>query len=402
MSAKHVAFFLGSLSGGGAERIVLDLARALADKGQKVDLVLSRLRGGLVSEIPSSVRTIELGSTGRVAFMRTLFRLPPETWRTLVPFIIRRPLKKIRSLPYLEHYLRTECPDILMASTNVPNLLAVWAGQLARGKTAIILKQDNGFAQAIRNTTDSLRLELPNLARRWYGNAHAIVAVSEGVAQELSQISSSLGQRVHVIYNPIDLDRISALAEKELDHPWFQLGQPPVLLAAGRLHEQKDYPTLLRAFKMVRTKRTVRLAILGEGRERVRLDKLIRELAIDDAVDLLGFRMNPFVYMAKAAAFVLSSAWEGLANVLIEALACGCRVVSTDCQYGPAEILDKGRYGLLVPVGSPEALAAAIGMALDQPPDPEKAKKRARVFDITSISDKYLQLFCEAHAQRSC
>jgi glycosyltransferase involved in cell wall biosynthesis len=278
----------------------------------------------------------------------------------------------------------------------------VWAGQLARGKTAIILKQDNSVVQAARNTADSLRLKLPNLVSRWYGNAHAIVAVSQGVAQELSQRMSIPRQRIHVIYNPIDLDRISALADKELDHPWFQPGQPPVLLAAGRLHEQKDYPTLLRAFKLVRANRTVRLAILGEGRERVHLEKLIRELAVDDAVGLLGFQANPFAYMAKSAVFVLSSAWEGLANVLIESLACGCRVVSTDCQHGPAEILDNGRYGMLVPVGSPEALAGAIGRALDQSPEPEKAKKRASAFDITGISDKYQQLFCEMKSHSSC
>ena len=402
MAAKHIAFFLGSLTGGGAERIVLDLARALADKGQRVDLVISQLRGELISEIPSSVRTVALGSTGRVRFLRTLFRLPPDTWLTLVPLMVRKPLKKIRSLPYLEYYLRTECPDILMASTNVPNLLAVWASQLAQGNTAIVLKQDNGFAQAVRNTTDSLRLKVPDLARRWYGSAPAIVAVSEGVAQELSQISSVPGQRVHVIYNPIDLNRISSLAEDELDHPWFQPGQPPVLLAAGRLHEQKDYPTLLRAFKLIRAKRPVRLAILGEGRERGRLEKLIRELAIDDDAGLLGFQLNPLAYMAKSAVFVLSSAWEGLPTVLIEALACGCRVVSTDCKHGPAEILDHGRYGRLVPVENPEALADAIGAALEQAPEPEKAKKRASAFGIKEISEKYLQLFCKTQAYLSC
>ena len=397
--AKRIAFFLGSLPGGGAERIVLDLARALTDRGQQVDLVLSRLRGELVSKIPASVRTIELGSSGRIEFMRTLFRLPPETWRTLVPLMVRKPLKKIRSLPYLEHYLRTECPVVLMASTNIPNILAVWASHLARGKTSIILKQDNSVVQATRYTADSLRLKLPNLIRRWYGSSQAIVAVSKGIAQELYQLTSIPHQRIHVIYNPIDFDRISALAEKKLDHPWFQPGQPPVLLATGRLHEQKDYPTLLRAFKLVRTHRTVRLAILGEGRERARLEEMNRELAIDKDVSLLGFQTNPFAYMSKSAVFVLSSAWEGLANVLIEALACGCRVVSTDCRHGPAEILDNGRYGKLVPVGSPEALAGAIGTALEQSPEPEKAKKRASAFGIKEISEKYLQLFSETQAR---
>ena len=250
--------------------------------------------------------------------------------------------------------------------------------------------------------TDPLQRRLPQLIRRWYPRAHRILAVSNGLANELSRVAAVPRERISVIYNPIDLGRVAGLAAQDLDDPWFRPGQPPVLLAVGRLHRQKDYPTLLRAFARVKERREARLVILGEGDERPRLEALIGELGIADNVRLLGFQTNPYAYMARAAVFVLSSAWEGLSNVLIEALACGCRVVSTDCQHGPAEVLGDGRYGMLVPVGNPEALASAIGTALEQSHEPAKARERAGAFDIREISDKYLKLFCETQAHSSC
>jgi glycosyltransferase involved in cell wall biosynthesis len=229
--------------------------------------------------------------------------------------------------------------------------------------------------------------------RLWYGRADAVVAVSKGVADELAALGEVPREKVHVIHNPIDSGRIIRQAEAQPEHPWFQPGQPPVLLAAGRLHPQKDYPTLLRAFASLRKARKLRLAILGEGRERPRLEQLIGDLGIGEDVRLLGFQQNPFAFMARAAVFVLSSAWEGLGNVLIEALACGCPVVSTDCPHGPSEILEKGRYGALVPVGDPQELAHAIVAALERPADARAGVERARAFDIQNIAEQYVQLF---------
>ncbi len=373
MAKRRIALLLGSLSGGGAERIVLELASALTQREYTVDLVVCRLEGDLVSEIPGGVRPVALGVAPRSALLRALLRLPARTWLTLVPLMLRKPLKKIRALPFLELYLRRERPDLVLASTHV-------------------LKQDNSLARSLADSTDPLRRKLPRLLRLWYGQADAVVAVSAGVAEELATLVKVPREKVHVIHNPIDTGRITRQAEAQPDHPWFQPGQPPVLLAAGRLHPQKDYPTLLRAFASLRKVRTLRLAILGEGRERPRMEKLIQDLGIGADVRLLGFQPNPFAFMARAAVFVLSSAWEGLGNVLIEALACGCPVVSTDCPHGPSEILAKGRYGALVPVGEPEKLAHAIGEALARPADVRAGLERARAFDIQNIADQYVRL----------
>ncbi|MFO7645988.1 MAG: glycosyltransferase [Desulfosarcina sp.] len=393
MADRRIALFLSSLSGGGAERIILELARALAQRGYAVDLVVCRLKGDLVTEIPGGVRPVELEIAPRSALLRTLIKLPARTWLTLLPVMLRKPLKKIRSLPFLEVYLRRERPDVILASTHVPNLLALWAVRLSGLQVRTVLKQDNSLARSIENSTDPLRRKLPRLLRLWYAQADAVVAVSEGVADEIAAVAQIPRAQIHVIHNPIDADRIARQAETKPDHPWFQPGQPPVLLAAGRLHLQKDYPTLLRAFASLRKERNLRLAILGEGHERPRLEKLIGDLGIGADVRLLGFQKNPFAFMARAAVFVLSSAWEGLGNVLIEALACGCPVVSTDCPHGPSEVLEKGRYGTLVPVGDPEKLARAIGEALDRPGDPQAGLQRARAFDIQNIADQYVRLF---------
>jgi glycosyltransferase involved in cell wall biosynthesis len=353
------------------------------------------LKGDLVTEIPGGVRPVELEIARRSALLRTLIRLPARTWLTLLPVMLRKPLKKIRSLPFLEVYLRRERPDVILASTHVPNLLALWAVRLSGLQLQVrtVLKQDNSLARSVEDSTDPLRRQLPRLLRLWYAQADAVVAVSEGVADEIAAVAKIPREQIHVIHNPIDTGHISRQAEAQPDHPWFQPGQPPVLLAAGRLHPQKDYPTLLRAFASLRKERKLRLAILGEGHERPRLEQLIGDLGIGADVRLLGFQKNPFAFMARAAVFVLSSAWEGLGNVLIEALASGCPVVSTDCPHGPSEVLEKGRYGTLVPVGDPEKLARAIGAALDRPGDPQAGLQRARAFDIRKIADHYVRLF---------
>ncbi len=392
MAERRIALLLGSLSGGGAERIVLELAGALAKREYAVDLVVCRLEGALVPEIPGGVRPIELGTAPRSAFLRTLLRMPARTWLTLLPVMLRKPLKKIRSLPFLEDYLGREQPEVILASTHVPNLLAVWAVRLSGLPIRTVLKQDNSLARSLADSTDPLRRKLPRLVRLWYGRADAVVAVSKGVGDELATLGEVPREKIQVIHNPIDTGRIARQAEAQPDHPWFQAGQPPVVLSAGRLHPQKDYPTLLRAFAALRKTRNLRLAILGEGHERPRLEKLIQDLGIGADVRLLGFQPNPFAFMARAAVFVLSSAWEGLGNVLIEALACGCPVVSTDCPHGPSEILERGRYGALVPVGDPARLARAIDEALERPADARAAVERARAFDIQNIAEQYVQL----------
>jgi glycosyltransferase involved in cell wall biosynthesis len=216
--------------------------------------------------------------------------------------------------------------------------------------------------------------------RLYYRRAEGIIAVSEGVARDAAILTGLPRDRIHAIHNPtipIDFDE---KANEPVDHPWFDSDGLPVILAVGRLARPKDYPTLLRAFAILRDCLHCRLVILGEGRERTRISALAAELGISKHTDLPGYVANPFSYMRRASLFVLSSVWEGSPNVLIEALAAGAPVVSTDCENGPREILADGRYGILVPVGDPGALAEAMRTALENPPD--------KAF-LRSATDKY-------------
>jgi glycosyltransferase involved in cell wall biosynthesis len=201
-----------------------------------------------------------------------------------------------------------------------------------------------------------------------------------------------------VTYNPVTTDDLPRLAAEPLDHPWVAPGAPPIVLGAGKLKPQKAFDVLLRAFSHMRARRPARLVILGEGPERSRLEALARKLGVAGDVALPGFAANPFAWMSRCGVFALSSAWEGLPGVLIQALACGCPVVSTDCPSGPSEILEPGGLGRLVAVGDTEALAAAIEEALTEPPSTAEARRdRAREFSVERIAPRYLAaLFADA------
>jgi glycosyltransferase involved in cell wall biosynthesis len=247
------------------------------------------------------------------------------------------------------------------------NLVAVWAARLAGRVVPVIVTEHNTLSQETSRQSRLSGKLWPHLLRTFYPWATTIVAVSRGAADDLARTSGLPRDRVEVVYNPVITPTMMALARQAPDHPWFAAGQPPVILGVGRLTRQKDFATLLRAFAEVRRQRPARLLILGEGEDRPALEALATELAVADDLALPGFQENALAFMAGSAVFALSSAWEGLPTVLIEALAAGTRVVSTDCPSGPREILQDGRLGALVPVGNAAALAAAILEAMDRP-----------------------------------
>ncbi|HUO88492.1 MAG TPA: glycosyltransferase, partial [Rhizomicrobium sp.] len=216
--------------------------------------------------------------------------------------------------------------------------------------------------------------------------------VSEGVARDLRSFGQFSPHKVSVVHNPVFDPDIAELARQEPLHPWLLAGDPPIILAAGRLHPQKGFDVLLRAFARVRAQIDCRLVILGEGAERASLAAMASDIGLAYDVDFPGFARNPFSLMARAAVFVLSSRWEGFPNALVEAMASGAPVVSTDCPSGPREILDHGRYGRLVPPGSAELLADAILAVLRERPDTTASRRRAEMFSVAAATRQYLDL----------
>jgi glycosyltransferase involved in cell wall biosynthesis len=393
----RVALFMHNLKGGGAERVVLDLAVLFQSAGVQVEVVVGSRKGGLAEDLPDGLVVTELGSQpwrGRLqAFAADRSGFFQLARPVLLPW---RTSKTIGYLPGLVDYLRREQPDALLSVLSFGNLVAIWARELAGVSTRIVVSE--------RNTLSLSRIATPSRRRRWrrrylpgviertYPQADAITAVSDGVADDLAEATGLARDKIVTVYNPVVTERLQAGASEALDHPWFQPGETPVILSAGRLHPQKDFEALLRAFAEVRAKRKLRLVILGEGPRSSRLKKLAAELGIADDFDLPGFARNPFAYMARAKLFVLSSRFEGLPGVLIQALACGCNAVSTDCPSGPREILDGGRYGALVPVGDVSALAAAMEGALESPIPAEQLRERAQFFSAERAVARYLEL----------
>ncbi len=370
----HIAIFIYGPSGGGATRRTLTLAGGFANRGHRVDLVVVNAEGPLAQSLPDGVRLVALDSP--------LMRLAGG-----------RRKKRIRaSGTALARYLWRERPSVLMSAANHVHLTALFATRISRAPVRLVLRVSNHLTESHLGGAGRQRPLRLRLARRAYGWADAAVAVSQGIAEDLVEHTALRRDSVVAVTNPTWSPDIGVAAAAPLEHPWLLPGEPPLLLGAGRLAPAKDFPTLLRAFARVHGERPAHLVILGEGGAHHAIEDLGRELGIADAMQLPGFVDNPFAWMSRAAAFVLSSAWEGSPGVLIEAMACGCPVVSTDCPSGPTEILAGGRYGRLVPVGDDEALAAAIEDTLDAPTDRDALRARAREFNADRAVEQYLEV----------
>ena len=371
---RHISIYIYGPSGGGATRRTLTLAGGFARRGHRVDLVVVNSAGPLAGNLPEGVRLVVLNST--------LIRLAGRKRRRQI----------LASGPALACYLRRERPDVLLSAANHVHLTAVIAARLSRATVPVVLRVSNHLTASHQGSSAKPRPARLEFARYIYGHADAAIAVSQGIADDLVEHTSLSSDRVHAINNPTYTPEIEDAARAPLEHRWLTSGAPPLIIAAGRLAPAKDFATLLRAFARVHALRPVHLVILGEGSKRQDLEQQARDLGIAADVELHGFVDNPFAWMSRAALFVLSSAWEGSPGVLVEAMACGCPVVSTDCPSGPDEILAGGRYGLLVPVGDAAALADAIAETLDSRIDRETLRQRAREFDVDSAVERYLDV----------
>jgi glycosyltransferase involved in cell wall biosynthesis len=356
----RIAFLLPSLKGGGVQRQTINLTEAFLARGITVDMLLIDSRPCDFPNLPN--------------------------WN-LVDLKSRRVLT---SLPALVRYLRSIRPDYLISAQTHVNALAAIAHSIVGAPPKVMLTERNHMTEATQNAFrfgDRLR---PWLARTFYPFADWIVSVSGSVADDLAQASGLPRENLRVIYNSVAIESIERMAAEDPGHPWFAAGEPPVILAVGRLTAQKAYPDLIDAFAQLHSRRAARLLILGEGEERTRLQEQIDRLGLTRDVQMPGFVSNPFAYMRRASLFALASHWEGFVNVITEALACGLPIVSTDHPGGAAEVLAHGKYGHLTPVGDVPALAAAMDDMLDHSTPRDLLLERARDFSVARMADAYL------------
>ena len=390
-NSNHFAFSIGTLAGGGAERVILNLAGEFVRRGIKTDLLVAKYKGPLVEFVPEGVNVIELKKSGRFTVLFYLLRLPVSSWLDAIVWLFGGGPKTITRLPALLNYLRSNQPQTILSTLDAVNVTTLWAKYLSNLKTKFIVRQAIFHSQEASNARGLIGASsLPRLVKRWYPTADKIISVSNEMTEDLKEYCNVPDDRITTIYNPINLKNIAEKAEQPLDDSWFLDRQIPVVLAVGRLYKQKNYPILFEAIKSIKARREVRLVVLGEGPERDSLMTLAKNLKIEKCIQLVGHVPNPYQYMAKANVFALSSSWEGLPNVILEALACECKIVSTNCPSGPAEILEDGKYGKLVPVNDAYAMASAIEESLDDSFDKNLLQARAAEFGLDKVSEKYM------------
>lgn len=369
-----ITLFISALSGGGVERSTVRLASQLIASGYQVDLVALSAAGRMSGEVPDGVRIFDL-----------------EARRLVRGFF-----------PYLR-YLWREQPDVIVAAMSGPNLISAMANGILSRRRPLVISQRGIEGVLYGRQKRVLHRILQRLMWLAYRRADAVVAVSEGVAKQLARIPRLDQRKIHVVYNPVWSKALSERASETADHPWFGEGENiPIIISVGRLSGEKGFDTLLRAFHLLCSTREARLIVIGEGAERKKLEEITSQLGLADSISFLGYKANPLPYMARSSVYVLASREEGFGNVLVEAMSCGLPVVSTDCPGGPAEILDRGRYGTLVPVDDPVLMAKAIEEMLDNPTEPDSLRARAREFSIEASANGYLQLIDKLRSNNGC
>ena len=411
----HIAMIIPSLVGGGAERSVLTLAVGLGNRGHRVDIVLFSPMVEYCLELPGSVRLFTVQDRPSPEGTRledeamTVISGTTPVWRVLVLLVglvlkavggsrlSRTSLSMMRYIMCRKHprrrvlrltrYFDMHSPGIVFANLPKAEIVSFVSGELAKCNPPVVptLRMSERYFRERRGW----RARRERRKRLLERSPH-IVTVSNGVAKEYSATLDICSDRITPIYNPVVTPHIARDAREEPDHPWLVDGGPDVILGAGRLDRQKDFGTLIESFRQVAAQRPCRLVILGKGPMLQELEDLALALGVSRDVSLPGWSSNPFAIMARARLFVLSSRYEGLPGVLIQALASGCPAVATDCPSGPAEILEDPN--LLAPVGDSRALAQVMLRALAEPVDREAVQARASRFSEEHCLDEYERL----------
>ena len=365
MHNNRIAIFLPSLNGGGAERVMVTLANQFSARGYAVDLVLALAQGPYLPNVSAGVRIVDLKAS-----------------------------RVLKALLPLTRYLHRERPSAMLAAMTHANLIAILGRMMARVKTRLVISERITISVEANIAQGFVAHSIYSIVPILYQRADHIIAVSRDCASDLIRFAHLPAHTVEFIYNPFELEIIKKRASEPVNHPWFESGQPPVILAIGRLTEQKNFQSLIHAFARLRAGgNTARLLVLGEGELRQVLEEQILECGLSsNEVQLPGFVSNPFSYLSRCGVFVLTSRYEGLPGALIEAMASGAPVISTDCPSGPREILEDGRWGTLVSVGDVDALATAIASVLSQPRHQlPSVTTRAADFDTGKAVDAYLR-----------
>jgi glycosyltransferase involved in cell wall biosynthesis len=351
-----------SFSGlGGVERMTVNLLQEIGRRGLHADILLIRRDTFPGHLLPACLRAVDLGVR--------------HSALSVVP---------------LAAYLRRHAPAALLAVKDRAIRAALLARRLARCDTRLVGRLGTHLSESLRYRSRLSRWLRVAPMRYLYRDLDVLVGISRGVVEDAARLTGLPAGRLRVIPNPVVTPELLRLAAEPLDDPWLP-GPVPVLIGVGRLTRQKDFPTLIHAFALVRAARECRLLVVGEGEERPALAALVAALGLGASVRLVGHQRNPYPHMARASLLVLSSRWEGLGNVLVEALALGTPVVSTDCPSGPRELLQGGRYGRLVPPGDPPALAEAILHTLDHALAKEDLRRAAEPYTASRSADLYLQ-----------
>lgn len=370
----RVAFFLPSLEPGGTERNVVNLINNIDKQKYSLALVLGEKKGDFVKKINEDIPITSLDASSSFKLFLKLVS-----------------------------YFKKEEPDIFVSSFSRINIVCIMAKIFSGSRVKIVATEHAifSFLPVIAKTPARRFFAyffLPVIAKIIYPKADAIICVSKGIADDLLKVTHC-SKTITTIYNPVISNRVYELANDHVDHQWFVNSEVPVIVAAGRLVDCKDYPTLLKAFSLVVKERPARLAILGKGPEEFKLKKLVNTWGLFKSVDFLGFQENPFKYMKRASVFTLSSLQEGFGNVIIEAMACGVPVVSTDCPAGPGEIIENGKNGILIPVGDYKFLSEAILKVLDNSSLVKNLSRngleRAKDFSIEKSVKGYEKIFQE-------
>lgn len=364
--APRIALLVDTLGDNGASIMLRRLAVGMTQRGASVDLLSRHVADSYKNNLPGTAAT-----GPRLIGLRSTHAL----W----------------SVPSLAAYLRRERPAAVLVSDKLrTNQALLRARRLAGVPTSLGLRVSIHLSRELQLCSAAKRHRRLQRIRLVYPGFDPLIAVSRGVADDLANIAGIDRERIQVLPNPVITREFLQQAAVPLSDPWFAPGAPPVILGVGRLEQQKDFPTLLRAFARLRRQRPCRLLILGEGSRRGELEALAQRLGIRADCRLPGHAPNPYPFMARASVFVVSSAWEGIVNVLTEALALGTPAVATDCPSGPREILRNGELGPLVPVGDAVALADAIQATLEQPLDATRLGAGVDGYTLDASVDAYL------------